>query len=115
MSEMNRREFAEALALAALVPVIGTGTGPIRWPGAFPTGAPAAGLASHEPSALARALAGVIRAQYGDRLSEADLAVVTGQIENGLERADKIRKVTLTNGDEPDFVFSAIRSERSGE
>jgi hypothetical protein len=53
----------------------------------------------------------VIRAQYGDRLSEADLAVVTRQIEDGLERADKIRKATVANGDEPDFVFSAIRSK----
>ncbi len=114
MSEMSRREFAEAVALAALVPVLGAGAGPIRWPIPLTGGAPAAGLAAHEPSALARALAGVIRAQYGDRLSEADLTVVTRQIENGLERADKIRKVTLTNGDEPDFVFSAIRSEREG-
>lgn len=111
---MNRREFAEAIALAALVPVLGTGAGPIRWPGALPTGAPAAGLAAHDPSALAKALAGVIRAQYGDRISEADLALVTRQIENGLERADKIRKATLANGDEPDFVFSAIRSEGAG-
>ena len=114
MSEMNRREFAEAVALAALVPVIGTAAGPIRWPGALAAVAPAAGRPAYEPSALARALAGVIRAQYNDRLSEADLAVVTRQIENGLERAGKIRKAVLTNGDEPDFVFSAIRSARAG-
>jgi hypothetical protein len=114
MSELSRREFAEAVALAALLPVLATGAGPIRWPGSFTGGSPAAGLAAHEPGALARALAGVIRAQYGDRLSEADVAVVTRQIENGLERADKIRKATLTNGDEPDFVFSAIRSGRAG-
>jgi hypothetical protein len=49
-----------------------------------------------------------------NRRSEADLAVVTRQIESGLERADKIRKATLANGDEPDFVFSVVRSE-SGE
>ena len=40
------------------------------------------GLAAHEPGALAKALAGAIRAQYGDRLSEADLAMVTRQIES---------------------------------
>ena len=111
MSEMNRREFAEAIALAALVPVLGTGAGPIRWPGTIAAGAPAAGLAAHEPSALAKALAGVIRAQYGDRLGAADLAVVTRQIENRLEWAEKARKAALANGDEPDFVFSAIRSQ----
>jgi hypothetical protein len=111
---MNRREFAEALALAALAPMLGTGAGAIRWPGALATGAPAAGLSTYDPSALAKALAGVIRAQYGDRLSESDLAVVTRQIETGLERADKIRKAALANGDDPDFVFSAIRSETPG-
>ena len=114
MSEMNRREFAEAIALAALVPVLGTGAEPFRWPGSLAAGAPAAGLAAAEPGALAKALAGVIRAQYGDRLSEADLAVVTRQIETGLERADRIRKATLANGDEPDFVFSAIRPDGAG-
>ena len=114
MPEMNRREFAEAIALAALVPVLGTAAGPIRWPGALAAGAPAAGLAALEPSALAKALAGAIRAQYGDRVSEADLAVVTRQIENGLERSEKVRKAALSNGDEPDFVFSAIRSRSTG-
>ena len=111
MPEMTRREFAEAIALAALVPVLGTGAGPLRWPGALAAGARAAGPAASEPGALAKALAAAIRAQYGDRLSEADLAVVTRQIEDGLERADKIRKATVANGDEPDFVFSAIRSK----
>ena len=113
MSEMNRREFAEAIALAALVPVLGAGAGPMRWPGTLAAGAPAAGLIAHEPSALAEALAGAIRAQYGDRLSEADLAVVTRQIEAGLERAEKVRKAALTNADEPDFVYSAVRSQSS--
>jgi hypothetical protein len=114
MSEMNRREFAEAIALATLVPVLGSGVGPIRWPEAFGTGVPSPELVALQPSALAKALAGAIRAQYGDRLSEADLAVVTRQIEAGLERAGKLRKVALANGDEPDFVFSAIRSELLG-
>ena len=111
---MNRREFAEAIALAALMPVLGTGAGPIRWPGTLAAGAAAGGLAAHEPSALAKALADAIRAQYGDRLGEADLAVVTRQIENGLERAEKVRKAALANGDEPDFVYSAIRSQDTG-
>jgi len=114
VSEMNRRAFAEAIALAALAPVLGTGAGPIRWPGTVATGGLAGGLAAPESSALAKALASAIRAQYGDRLSEADLAVVTRQIENGLERAEKVRKSTLANGDEPDFVFSAIRPESAG-
>jgi hypothetical protein len=95
------------------VPVLGPGLGPIRWPGPEASVVPPAG-APPDPGALAKALAAAIRAQYGDRLSDADLAVVTRQIENGLERAEKVRKLALANGDEPDFVFSAIRSEATG-
>jgi hypothetical protein len=113
MSEMNRREFAEVVALAALAPVLGTGTGTLRWPVAnrIAGAAAAAGTSAPEPGAVAKALAGAIRAQYADRLSAADFAVVTRQIEAVLERAAKVRKVTLANGDEPDFVFSAIRPD----
>lgn len=113
MSDMNRREFAEAIALAALAPMLG-GAGPIEWTGPLAAGAPAAGLAAPEPGALAKALAAAIRAQYGDRLSETDLEVITRQIESGLERAQKVRKTALANGDEPDFVFSAVRAESTG-
>ena len=102
MSEMNRREFAEAIGLAALAPMIPGGTTALRLPRSTPPSA--------DPSALAKALAGVIRAQYGDRLSEQDLTTITRQIEAGLERADKVRKAAaLANGDEPDFVFTAVR------
>ena len=114
MSEMSRRDFAESLALAALVPLLGPGLGPIRWPGSEAPAVLPAGVARPAPGALAKALAEAIRAQYGDRLSSADLAVVTRQIENGLERAEKVRKPALANGDGPDFVFSAIRSEGTG-
>jgi hypothetical protein len=107
MSDVSRREFAEALALAALAPMLGREIVPIRVP------AMAAGVAEPEPAALARALAGAIRAQYGDRLTNADLAVVARQIEASLERSAKVRKVPLTNADEPDFVFSAVRSRNT--
>ena len=104
MSELNRREFAEAVALAALVPLLGPGAGPTSLH-PFPFDG-----AAEDPAALARALAGAIRAQYGERLSAADLATITRQLEVSLDRAAKIRKVPLANGDEPDFVFSAVRT-----
>ena len=110
MSDMNRREFAEALALASLVPFLGAGSAPSPLPSTLPL--PGAGL--DDPGALARALAGAIRAQYGGRLSEADLAVITRQIESSLERAAKVRAVSLSNADEPDFVFSAARAPAAG-
>lgn len=106
MAEVTRRELVEALALAAVAPILG-GVAPLHLPDF------AIGAGAEEPAALARALASVVRAQYGDRLSDADLAVITRQIEASLERAAKVRKVPVSNGDEPDFVFSAVRTPGS--
>ena len=103
MSEMNRREFAEALALTALAPMLPNGFTALPRPVSV-------AVDSEEPAALARALAGAIRAQYADRLSDDDLAAITRQIESALERAQRVRKVPIANGDEPDFVFSAVRA-----
>jgi uncharacterized protein YbjT (DUF2867 family) len=115
MAQLNRREFAEAVALVALAPMLGAGAGPLRWnPIAAASLADAVGAAGREPGSLAKALAGAIRAEYGDRLSEADLATVTRQIEASLERSEKIRRVPLANGDGPDFVFSALHDDFSG-
>ncbi len=105
MSEMNRREFAEALALAALAPMMPTSLAAL--PGA-------AAAWSAEPAALAKARAGAIRAQYADRLSDEDLCIITRQIESSLERAERVRRVPLANGDEPDFLFSAVRAPEPG-
>jgi hypothetical protein len=103
MSEMSRREFAEAIALVGLAPLLGE---PAGWSN---LAALESGAALDDPASLAKALAGAIRAQYGDRLSETDFGVITRQIQSSLERAAKVRKVPVTNGDEPDFLFSPIR------
>ncbi len=104
MRELSRREFAGSVLLAALVPALGVGAVPLK-PGWWE---PAAAAAGDEIDALAQALGEVVRARYGSRLSEADLVAITRQIRNGLERADEVRRVELANGDEPDFVFSAL-------
>jgi hypothetical protein len=62
---------------------------------------------SGDPTALAKALTEVIRTQFGSRLTASDLATITRQVQAGLERVDRLRKVELSNGDEPDFVFAA--------
>ena len=103
MSELSRREFAEAIALVSLIPLLGDRAAL----GSLPALESVAGL--EDPASLAKTLAGAIRSQYGDRLSEADIGVITRQIQSSLERAAKVRKVPLTNGDEPDFVFSPVR------
>lgn len=106
MSRLSRRSFAESLAVAALAPLIGVRPETIRLGAWAPATLPPAG----EPGAVAKALAEVIRVQYRSRLSAADLASVTRQIQTGLERVEQLRKVELANGDEPDFVFSPVRN-----
>jgi hypothetical protein len=108
MSDLSRREFTEAIALASLAPLLGARPGSMR----LPALESAAGL--EDPASLAKTLAGAIRVQYGDRLTEADIGVITRQIQSSLERAAKVRKVPLTNGDEPDFVFSPVRVPEVG-
>jgi hypothetical protein len=103
---LSRRSFAESLAAAALAPLIGVRPETIRF-GAWTSAAFPEAL--DDPGALAKALAEVIRRQYGSRLSAEDLATVARQIQTGLDRVDRLRKVDLANGDEPDFVFSAVR------
>ncbi|MFL5460305.1 MAG: hypothetical protein ACJ8AY_06440, partial [Gemmatimonadales bacterium] len=101
--EVTRRAFAESLAIAALAPVLGVTPGSIPVPD---WSSPADSV--HAPAgALAKALAGAIRAQYGSRLSAKALTTITDQIQRGLERVERLKKVPLANGDEPDFVFSA--------
>ena len=107
MSELSRRSFAESLAVAALAPLIGVRPEAIRFGTWSP---PASHPVLDAPGSLAKALAEVIRRQYGSRLSAEDLTTITRQIQTGLERIDQLRKVELANGDEPDFVFSALRS-----
>ncbi len=106
MSHLSRRSFAESLAVAALAPLVGVQPESIRLTGWRPV-SPDTG---DDPGTIARALAEVIRRQYGSRLSAKDLALITRQIQTGLDRVDQLRKVELDNGDEPDVVFSAVRN-----
>jgi hypothetical protein len=107
MTEMNRRAFAESVLVASLAPLLG-GAAPaaaVWW-----TGTPEVRRvleAGGDLDALAEAMAGVVRAQYGDRLGPDDLKTVSRQIRNALGRAEEMRAVELANGDEPDFVFAA--------
>jgi hypothetical protein len=105
MSDVSRRAFAESLAVAALAPLLGAPPESIpltRWTAG-------AREVSKDPAALAKALTEVIRAQYGSRLSSADLATIARQVQAGLERVDQLRKVELANGDEPDFLYAGTR------
>jgi hypothetical protein len=97
LTDLSRRAFAESLAAAALAPLVGVRPQSIH----LAPHAIAPMRHASDPGRLAKALAEVIRTQYGSRLSAGDLATITAQIQTGLERVDRLRKVDLTNGDQP--------------
>jgi hypothetical protein len=110
VSALSRRAFAESLAVAALAPLVGLPPESIRLPRRSMALVDRVG---DDPSALAKALAEVIRTQYGARLSNEDLATVTRQIQTALERMKQLKKLELANSDEPDFIFSPTRAAAS--
>ena len=96
---MNRRSFAESLALAALAPALGVPAEALRLDfGQFdvarlPTGSSeSAALEGGSEASLVQALVEIIRLEYGSRLTAAELAGVAKQIQAGLDRADLIRQ-----------------------
>jgi hypothetical protein len=99
---VNRRSFAESLAVAALAPVLGRPAGVPR-PDSRPSGAAPRVDLRGRPSAagassLALALAEIVRLRYGGRLSDGELAAITHQIQAGLDRADLIRRAEQGGG-----------------
>ena len=97
MTEISRRAFAEQLALIAAVPWFVEDV-KLQQP-----------QQPQEPSALAKALAEGVRLRYPDRLSADDLATITRGIDNRLRQIERLYQTTLTNADEPDFVYSVYR------
>jgi hypothetical protein len=99
---VNRRSFAESLAMTALAPVLGVPAGVLR------LDSRPSGTARHldfpgspstaDASSLALALAEIVRLQYGGRLSGGELAAITHQIQAGLDRADLIRRAEQGGG-----------------
>jgi hypothetical protein len=97
---VNRRSFAESLALAALAPALGVPTEALRLDfgcldaarlPADASGA-AAALEGGSAASLVLALVEIIRLEYGSRLTAGELAGVAEQIQAGLDRADLIRQ-----------------------
>jgi hypothetical protein len=105
MDGISRRAFAERLALAVAAPYLID-----EFPRAPRARGPAGEVQQQqEPSALAKALAEGVRLRYPDRLSADDLATITRGIDNRLRQIERLYQTTLTNGDEPDFVYSVYR------
>jgi hypothetical protein len=95
---VNRRSFAESLALAALAPALGVPAEALRLDfgrldaARRPADSAAAALEEGSAASLVLALVEIIRLEYGSRLTVSELAGVAEQIQAGLDRADLIRQ-----------------------
>jgi hypothetical protein len=106
MDAISRRAFAEQLALAVAAPYF-VEEFPLSSRERGPGGEDA--QQAQDPSPLAKALADTMRLRYPDRFSADDLAAITRSIDNRLRQIERLYQTTLTNADEPDFVYSVYR------
>jgi hypothetical protein len=90
----TRRQFAKNVAALAVAPVAAT-TAAAQEP-AQP--APA--------NTVGQALGEIIRLRHGQHLNADQLRRVTQRIDNNLRMADRLKRITLRNGEEPDFQFT---------
>lgn len=107
---ISRRAFAEQLALAAAAPwIVGDDLTPTPWPPLHSVERGNEGVRQQEPSALAKALAEGVRLRYPDRFTPEELATITRSIDSRLRAVERLYQTTLTNADEPDFVYAIYR------
>lgn len=100
---ISRRGFAEQLALLAAAKWFVDDLQPEPRAPQQPSQQP------QEPSPLAKALAETIRTRYPDRFTVDDLTAITRAIDGRLRAIERLYQTTLTNADEPDFVYSVYR------
>lgn len=103
----TRRIFAKALATSAAVPALlpaAAAFGQIT-PTATPTPTPVP--TPEAPSSVAEALTEVVRIRWGKHLSGDQLGEIAKSLDGRLKGAEAMKKVKLTNADEPDVVFFA--------
>jgi hypothetical protein len=107
----SRRGFAKSLALAAAAPALAgaaialgqTAPAPSPAPTPIPTPVPT----PEAPSSVAEALTEVVRIRWGKHLSGEQLGEIAKSLDGRLKGAEAMKKVALTNADEPDVVFFA--------
>ncbi|HEU0298140.1 MAG TPA: hypothetical protein VFR37_01775 [Longimicrobium sp.] len=111
-SDITRRDFARAAVAAAAVPVLAPLAGcasaappPAPVPAPIPAAAPPAGDAPQPPDPVLEGLLDVVRAQYGDRMTEQEMEKVRGGIRGVLRTAQRLRDFPLPIAAEPAFVY----------
>jgi len=103
----SRRAFARTLATMAAAPALlpAAALGQTAAPplAATPTPVPT----PEAPSSVAEALTEVVRIRWGRHLSGEQLGEIAKALDGRLKGAEAMKKVKLTNADEPDVVFFA--------
>src|SRR5450759_1513069 len=103
----SRRGFAKRLVLAAAAPALAGATAALGQTAPAPTPVPTPTPTPEAPSSAAEALTEVARIRWGKYLSGEQLGEIAKTIDGRLRGADAMKKVPLTNADEPDIVFLA--------
>ena len=100
-----RRSFLKSLAAAPLLPVLAQTSPNPPPPPPSPSPNPST---SDAPTPMALALAEAARHRFGAHFAPGDMDEIARAIQGNLQAADRLRKVTLVNSDEPITQFSAL-------
>ena len=103
------RSLAKSLALVAATPAL-TGAGLAlgqATPAATLSPTPTPVPTPEAPSSAAEALTEIVRIRWGKNLSGDQLGEIAKTVDGRLKGAEAMKKVKLTNADEPDIVFFA--------
>ena len=105
----SRRLFAKSLAFAAVAPALAGAATALGQAAPSPslTPAPTPVPTPEAPSSVAEALTEVARIRWGKHLSGEQLGEIAKALDGRLRGAEAMKKVPLTNADEPDVVFFA--------
>jgi hypothetical protein len=107
----SRRGFAKAAlsaAAAAAAPALLPSAAALAQAApAAPAPTPTPVPTPEAPSSAAEALTEVVRIRWGRHLSGEQLGDIAKALDGRLKGAEAMKKVKLTNADEPDVVFSA--------
>ena len=104
----SRRQFAKTMALALVLAPLASALANAQTP--VPTTAmpqPSPSPSPQPPSPIAEAYAEVARARFSQHVTPEQMLKIKEDLEGNVRAADRLRKLKLDNGDEPDFVFSA--------
>jgi hypothetical protein len=110
--ERSRRQFVSAIAASAAAPLVSSvawGETSLPSPSPSPTVSPSPSPVPtpEAPSSVAEALTEVVRIRWGKHLSGEQLGEIAKALDGRLRGAEAMKKVPLTNADEPDVVFTA--------